>query len=534
MTLFPKPLLAAIIATHVGLAYAQTLESEFKKVLQVYTQGKYQATVDQLNLIEQKLLGPKEASKKTLGLIEYWKGMCHNRLQNFPNAIKSFEVALKSGHDSKDINYEYGQALFASDKLERAREQFYEAFKKGAKRGTSLYYMAFISKELGDNENAKTLYEQIIRLPGEESKDSSQAAKFQLADLELEEAEKSPNAFQAIEKNVIPAYKRALKESPESAIATKIKEKIVTLQRKYELILFQLQNGRPTAIPPYYLRLAEEIGNDTNVTFAPTETTISKARQGSLFSKTEVMGRHTFYYKNFLSVAPELRMNYSRYFNRVPEIYRNDNYLIAPALRGTYEHSLFNKPASVLLEYDHNYAGRDVQAEKQLDFSSRANSFTFGERFNFFEAGQTSVRLRYRLFESYLSVSDSKTISLVFDQLISIKRGTIMIYSSFDRTRVNNEDFDSDAMTLRTDWILPKYKEVTPSVGMGLTITDPINDRGNRGIEKMLNPNARLSRRFGSNWGTSFRAEYMRNFSKDESSFAYKKTLYALEMEYLF
>ncbi|HXH75771.1 MAG TPA: hypothetical protein VNJ08_12430 [Bacteriovoracaceae bacterium] len=125
-------------------------------------------------------------------------------------------------------------------------------------------------------------------------------------------------------------------------------------------------------------------------------------------------------------------------------------------------------------------------------------------------------------------------MSLVYEQIVLLKNSTLIFLSSLDRVRVRDEAFSTNLFNLRTDWLLPKFREYTPSLGLGLTLTDPINDRQDRGLEKMINPNTRVSRRFGKNWGGNFRLEHQRNYSKDEASFAFKKTIYAFELEYLF
>ncbi len=502
--------------------------NEFEKVLEFYGQGKYQATVDELEGMQKKV------SSKKKGLIAYWMGMSYNRLQNFPMAIKSFEQAIRLKYDTIDLNYEFGQALFASERLRLAKIQFSESFKKGFKVGTCLYYMAYISKELGEADNTKTLYQTIKKLPPNEAKEVAQAAEFQLADIELEEAEKGAHALQMVEQKVIPIYESAFSLNPESALAPQIREKIDGLKKKYELFLFQLRNGRPTVLPRHFLRVAQEVGYDTNVVYAPTETTITKSEQNSAFSKTEAMGRYTHYYKNYFSVAPELRTNYSRYFNRVQNILKNDNLLIAPALRTSYEDSLWEKPASTLVDVEYNQVQRDVKGENHLEFASRSYALMVGERFKYFSGGDSTLRIKARKFMSYLESSNSDALSLIYEQILAIKTGTVLIYSSLDRTRVNTDSFDSNSFTLRGDWLMPSIKGINPSIGFATTVTDPINDRTNRGLEKLLNPGIRLNKRFGKNWGTNFRLEHFENISRDKKNFAYRKELFAFEVEYLF
>lgn len=538
-------LLAWMLILSIGMvAFAQENSAEisgassnslFKVAASQFSLGKYQNTVEELKNLERDLGKNPAGNKQTLGLISYWKGICYNRLQDFPEAIASFDKSLGNSFAPVDIHYEYGQALFAAEKLSEARLQFRESLKRKYKRGVSLYYIGFISREMGERKKAFTFFKSINKLDEEEIKEVKQAAEMQIADLYLEQVEKRSDAFKTIDSYVIPQYKKAYDLDKESGLAPLIQEKIVKLQRKYDLILFQLRNGRPTLNPPYFLRLSQEFGHDTNVTFSPAETTISASKQSSLYSKTDFIGRYTFYHEDFFSISPEFRYNNTYYFNRVPEIYRNDNYLIAPAIRTSYEHTLWKRPASFLVDYDFNEARRDVEAEKELKFSSRSHTFMIGERFNYFEAGESIVRLRYRMLDSYLSSSDSTLSSLVFEQIRGWKLNTLLFYFSYDRMRVTDETFDTDSFTFRTDIIMPRFRNwFTPSFGLSLTSTDPINARSTRGRELLFNPSARLSKTFHKNWRTSLKYEYQKNDSKNEDNFAYTKSIYALELEYLF
>lgn len=523
-------LLLAVSALAMNFAHATS--PAFDEVMKLYSAGKYQATVQELTSIERKI---KKNDRKSLGLIAYWKGLSYSRLQEFALAKNFFADAIESDFIPEDLQYEYAQALFALEDLKHARVHFNESFKQGFKTATCLYYMAYISKEIGERENARTLFNSLVKLDPVKAGETRQAAQMQLADMELEDAEKHPDVFRKVETEVIPEYEKALATNPESALGPRIKDKVRELQKKYDLVLFQLRNKRYTLIPPYFLRVAQEVGYDSNVTFAPAETTIAKAKQGSVFSKSEVFGRYTFYYKDFISYAPELRFNNTYYFHRIPEIYRNDNYLIAPALRTSYEHTLWNNPASVLFDYEYNEARRDVNARQELDFSSRAHVFMLGERFKYFSQGETTIRLRRRMFQSYLPQSDSTTTSLIMEQVMGLKTSTLLFYGSLDTTKVRNNLFDTNAVTLRGDWIMPRYKDwFNPSIGLSVTVTDPVNNRSRRGIENNFTPNVRLSRNIGKNWRLNTRLEHQRNNSKDKTSFAYKKNIIALELEYIF
>jgi tetratricopeptide (TPR) repeat protein len=528
-------ILCVSIVTH-----AQDLSSEiqgasgtkiFETASENFSQGKFQTTVEDLEKIEKE----SAHNNQILGLVHYWKGICYNRMQEFSKAALSFEKAISLSYSPQDIHYEYGQAFFAMDNLVEARVQFVRSVKRKFKRGVSLYYIGFISKEMGDHNKAHTFLRSISKLEEAEAKDVKQAAEMQIGDIYLEQVEKRADAFKAVETSVIPQYKKAQAIDIDSALAPIISEKIIKLQRKYDLVLFQLRNGRPTLIPPYFLRAAQEFGLDTNVTYSPAETTISKSKQQSTYSKTDFFGRYTFYVDNFLSIAPEFRFNNTYYFNRVPQIFTNDNMLIAPAVRAAYEHTLWKKPASFLLDYDYNEARRDVQAKKRLEFNSRSHIFMMGERFQFFNSGESVLRFRYRLLESYLSQSDSKMMSLVFEHYMPVGSNTILIYSSLDRMRVQNNAFDTNAITFRGDFIFARVRDwFTPSIGLSLTSTDPINNRSARGQELLVNPNLRISKTFKKSWRTNLRYDYQKNNSKDRENFAFQKRIYAIELEYLF
>lgn len=510
-------------------------EALFKKSYELFASGRYNATLDELNIVERTLDQDHKSSKAQKGLVAYWKGITYNRTQDFFKAIESFDKSLSLNFDPIDINYEYGQALFAAQKLQEARLQFRESLKKRFKRAISLYYIAYISKEVGDKKKAVTFYQAIQKLPAEEIKEVAQASEMQIGDIYLEQAEKHPDSFRAVESYVLPQYKKALQSDPDSGLAQIIEKKIVDLQKKYDLILLRMRNGRPTLNPPYFLRLAQEISNDSNVTFTPEETTTASSDKSSLYSKTDVMGRYTFYVRNMISIAPELRMNYTYYTKRTSDIYRNDNYLIAPAVRMYYEHTLFKKPASTLLDFEHSYVERDIDAQKKLKYASRSNGVMIGERFNYFDAGESILRFRYRKFDSYNANSNSNTKSFVYEQVKSFKENILLFYSSYDMTRVDDESFDTNGLTLRGDLIFAPYKNwFTPSVGFGLTLTDPINNKDGRGMEKLYNPSLRLARLFGKRMRGSFKIDYSKNDSKDKANFAYTKTIYGFELEYLF
>lgn len=518
----------------------QAINSALSKCYGHFSTGLYQRTFECLKAVESSFNQlpeiEKQNDKKTAGLIAYWQGISAARMQDYPEAISAFEKALQLKYSTDDIYYELGQAFYASEKLSRARNAFKLSFDRKYKRGVSLYYIAFISQALGDSKKAVNFYNTIQRLGPQEKQDVLQPAIAQIAEIYLEKAEKHPDSIKAVESYVIPEFRRAIAVDEESELANSLKQKVLDIQQKYDLILLKMRNGRPTLNPPYFFRLAQDVATDSNVTFTPQETTTSSSDQASLYSKFDAFGRYTYYLKNIMSVAPEVRFNRTYYFHRVPNVYRNDNYSLNTALRMAHEHAFNQKPASALFDLDYGYSERDVNAEKKLVFNSRSYTFMLGERLNIFSRGESIFRFRQRHFVSYTSASNSVTNSFVYEQVLGFKTGhALLIYSSYDRTRVETTSFDTNSFTVRGDVIFPRYKELyTPSIGLSLTSTDPINNQYGRGRELTYNPSFKVSRAFGKRVRANIHYDYMKNNSKDVQNFAYKKQFYGVELEYIF
>jgi tetratricopeptide (TPR) repeat protein len=504
----------------------------FKTSFGYYQLGKYQTTIEELKQTEN--LQGANLSKSQQGLIAYWKGLCYNRIKDFENASIEFSKALGLDYSPVDINYEYGQALYASEKLAEARLQFRESLRKKFKRAVSLYYIAYLSNALGEKKKAISFYKAVDKLSDEEAKEIKQAAEMQIADIYLEQVEKHPDAFRAVESTIIPQYREALAIDPDSILAQQIERKIRELQLKYDLILLKLRNGRPTLQPPYFMRVALDGGVDSNVTFSPKEQEVTASKQSAPFLKTDAMGRYTFYQSDYFSFSPEIRFNYTKYFSEEQDVYRNDNYLVAPAVRTSYEHELWKRPASFLVDYDFNQVQRDIDGEKKLTFASRSHTFMLGERFNYFSWGESILRLRRRQFDSYEDSGDSTTTSLVFEQIRNFSLNTLLLYASFDMLRVRENFYDSNSQTIRADFIFSRFQDYfTPSIGFGLTLVNPYNNT-DRGLEYLLNPNLRLSKTFGKSWRGNLKADFQDYSSKDTENYAYQKYTYSFELEYLF
>jgi hypothetical protein len=413
-------------------------------------------------------------------------------------------------------------------------EAFQLSFNQGFKPAVCLYYLGYLSAEDGKPADAANYYLQISQLPLEEKKEVEQAAQMQLGDLWLKDVETRVDTVKNIEQKIIPQYLRAIKIDPDSRLAGEMKNKIRELQQKYELVLFKMRNNRPTQVPPYFLRASLDNAFDDNVVYSADETNLAQSDKASAYSKADFMGRYSFYYKNIMSFAPEFKSNRTHYWNRKDNIQANDNYAMIPAIRTAYEHSLWQRPASHLFDYEFNYAHRNLNSDDKLIFSSRTHTYMLGERFNFLTNGETIVRLKRRQFESFNENSNSSTSSFVLEQVLSLQSGFMLILmGSYDQTRNETKTFNTNALMTRGDVIFPRYKDwFTMTLGLSTTFTDPYNNE-ERGKERTLNPSLKFTRTISGRLRGTWRFEYTKN-SSDADAFQYTKRATGLEMEYVF
>lgn len=504
----------------------------FKEAAEYYSKNRFDKAYQALLNLE---LSKKNEVENLRPFIKYWKGVCASRSNEFELSAKAFSEALALKYDSDDIHYQYGQTLFALERYREARLEFEKSLKKNYKPDVSLYYLGYISSQLRDYKKAYKYFKQIEKIPANQTKEVLQASRMQIADILMARAVDHPDEFRVMEEHVIPQYESALEVDKNSNLAPILREKIFTLQRKYDLLLFQLRNGRPVLRPPYFFKISQELGIDSNVIFNPNEAAISRSKQSSEYTRTDVFGRYTFYFEDFISITPELRAFNLYHFNRDPAIHRNDTRAFTGALRTSFEHDLKGRPAAVLFDVDYNETHRDILQKKKLKYNSSYYSAMLGERMNFWNRGETVARLRYRKFDSFNDQFGSKTYTASLEQVIAFKTETILLYASYDRTRVDLKFFDTNSFTFRTDLIISRFHDVVvPIIGLGFTRIDPINDPTGRGVETLINPSARFIRKIGKNWNAILKYDHQKYDSDDTQSFAYRKTVYGLELEYLF
>ncbi len=476
------------------------IQDTIQKVYINFESGKYLDTIKYLNAV-QKRLNPKSENFNTyLGLISYWKAMSYSRLNEFDLAETFFIKALEVNYKSENIYYEYGQVLYVSLKYKRARIAFKKSYEQGYKKAISLYYIAFISQEIKDYKKAVRFYNMVEKLNDEEKKDVVQASRMQIGDIYLAQIESRPEPFNGVKDYVIPQYEHALDYDEKSTLADQIRKKIETLQRKYEILLFQMRNGKPTSRPPYYLRANFLYGIDNNVTSTSegNKSDLSTGDYESNYYQVGFYSRYSFYPSSSFSYAPELSASYTQYSSNSTSILPFNKYYIKTALKMNYEHHYSAKPATFFTDIDYTYNADDADADESFAASDNTYGVTFSEELQFWENNPSTFRLRFENVAAEEDTSNSTNLSFSYEQVVILKWMTLFFYNNYTQTSYpSNDTSNTTALTNRLDMIMPSfYKLFNPTVYLSRVATTYTND-SDRGTPSLMTYGINLNRPLG-------------------------------------
>jgi hypothetical protein len=456
-------ILFIFIFSFAQLSFAKNTKTKklITTVFKNFENGKYTKVINTLKKLQKRVQLKSTRGKDLQGLIYYWSGISYNRLTEYDKAEISLRKAIKLKYKSKDLQYEYGQTLYVQDKYKKARIAFKRSVQAGYKKAVSLYYIGFISQELKDYKKAVSFYNMIEKLDDEEKDEIIQAARMQVGDIYLRRVERLPDTFKAVEKYVIPQYKKALSWNPKSSLASDIQKKIETLQRKYELILFKMRNGRNTARPPYYMKASILYGVSDNVNGIDEDSKKSLASEedySSSYVTSSFFGRYSFYPNSVFSYAPEFSGSYTSYNSDSTEIIINDNYFWKTALKSNYEHVYNDAPATFYMDFDYTYNADDADADETMAFSSTVIGFTFSEELQLWKNNPSTFRYGYTSKDADNIAASTSGHAFTFEQIMLLKSTTLFSYNNFTTTRYSDEDslgLNTNALTLRLDAIFP-------------------------------------------------------------------------------
>lgn len=535
-----KKILILLFMLSLNTAYSQTkTEKIINIVLKQFENGKYNKSLEVLNKFSKKLENKNSKKANQLkGLLNYWKGMSYSRINEFDKAIEYFSKAIELKYETEDLFYEYGQVLYVNEKYYEAQKAFKKSFDQGHKRGVSLYYIGFISQELKNYKKAVSYYSMIEKLSDDEKKDVLQASRMQIADLYLLQVEKLPDAFSSIQKYVIPQYQKALDWDKESTLAKDIQIKIRSIQKKYELLLFKMRNGKPTSIPPYYLRANILYGSNDNVSTLSKESKASKTSEdySSNYITTGLFGRYSFYPNSSFSLSPELSASYTKYLSDNDNIIIYNNYFFKSALKMNYEHIYNSAPATFYIDLDYTYNADDTDADKTLEFSDSIVGITLSEEMQIFQGNPTTFRIGYSQTEGEDSSDSLDEYNFTLEQVYISGTSTWFWYNDFSLTRykeISSEQFNSNKFTTRLDYIMSTlWGLFNPSLYTSLAATNYIED-SERGVTNLTTYGLNLNRPLFSKWYGTLDMSYSTQTGKSESD-EYDQTIISFNLEYIY
>lgn len=529
-------------------AFAVELRPMVDKAKQRFLEEDYFGVLTALEDLEKAIKKNKKAPKKTVGFLYYKRGVTYYKLQEFPKALKSFEKAHKLKYVAKDMYYEYAQALYISDELKKSRKMFKKSVKMKYKIGVSLYYIAYTSQLLKDYKKAVTFFNAIERLPKKERKSVLQAARMQIGDIYLTQVEKMPDSQSAIKKYVIPQYRKSLKVDSGSALGKQVAKKIEDLERKYELALFRMRNGRPVLRPPYYMVLMQNFNQDNNLSSSSDDEIADlEDENAGWYASTTAMGRYTYYIGNYLAVAPDVSITYTKYLVDNDTYKTSNGYSINAGLRNQYEHSLFGKQASILFDYVFGYNANDVDADDNVVHNYDTSTISVGERFTFKSMGETV--LKYNLVTSSYADEDDDTSENVaktfsWSQVINIiPRFTFISYISYTNTEYVLEEADGSdttATSISLTAIVPRVIGLVPSLNITRGVTNYVND-DESGKQTLTSYNLSVTKNFSAKFNATFGYTYSSNVGvapdaedTEESDLGYTKGLFSVSGQFIF
>lgn len=527
--------LALILQANAFALDESSYQAKVANIYDAFKSGDYPESLSRLESLETALAAERGDSKRK-AFVYYFKGIVLGKTYEFNQSIENFKVAIKLNHDAKDLYYEYAQVLYTDDRLEPARLAFKESIKRGFKRGVSLYYIAYISSLLGEDKRAVKFFNAVKRLPDAEKDEIEQSAEAQIAEIYLKKVLKKKDAVRKIQEYVLPQFEKALAVDKDSEQARQIRQRIYEIQKRYELILLKMRNGRPVYYPRHFVRFLQTIGSDSNVAYQADDViSASREEASSLYSDTSLFARYSFTVGNYLFMAPELSVGYKKHFSDEDTIKAFDGYNYSIALRNSLEHKMGSKPASFLFDISFGQSDRYDVTDEQFTLFQKTTTFAIGEKLELFDMGTTIFRLTTSQTERPEESDASTGLGFSLEQVIKISNDySAFLYASYIKNTSDNDVFANTQMIGKLDFILPSFaQKYRPFLGVLAILTTPENDTSNRGTEKTIGPNLRLSRTLGSNTRLNLRYDYQTNVSGNEN-FEFTKSVFALDFEAVF
>ena len=490
-----------------------------------YKNGNYHKVIEEIT--------PLLSDPELEGTLYYLQAICYSRLQDFDKAIQSFDHAIRSGNRAKDLQYEYGQALYAMEKYVPAKKAFAASIRNRHMQGSSLFYLAYINEQLRLYTKSKRYYSKMLTLNWIKS-ELKQSAHLGLARILLAQAEATNEAEIGVEDYVIPEIDEGLEIDGHSVIAADLQKLKAQLMKKYDLLGYRMKNGRTLARRRYNASISQSTQYDSNVVNQSDITTRKALEVASWYSKTEVQGDYYFPWEGIIVLTPSLRAYDQVYLDRDhSNIYANDNYSMSPKTEVSWDHSFFQKIGTAYSYIEYNYTGKDYNGTK--DYQSYAHSWTYGlgEKLNAFDFGRSSIEVKRKDYQSYTASSNSDTTTVLLTQAATLPWNHVLIgMENIDFVRYSNPHKDNNIYLTRLDYlILDLYWGITLNPAFAITFTDTKQQKATRGTEVTYNPSLKASKLFvQKHVSVEFEWNYIQNKSDDPVNYEYDKHTLGLNL----
>lgn len=522
----------ALIALFVSIHSQTILANSMEEFYRLYKNGSYAKAISSLEKIN--------ASEINTSTLSYLKGLSHSRLQEYDKAIIQFEIAIKEKNESRDLYYEYGQALYASNELKKARDAFKTSASTNFNQSASYYYVAHISQILEEFEISREYYLKVIKDKKSDPK-IRQVSHFQLAETLLSIARDKSNTpddlTRRVEKFILPMLKTAYETDKTTGVAYEINQRIAEVMQEFNLDPDLMNNGRRINPKRFSAYFGQKMKFDDNISLTSEENNVSQTRKESYIFESEVYAKYDFVLKKKFILSPEARINFVEHADRhSPEVYQNDSLSLNFNLKNKYEHKKFDKPASFIFDIDYSNTSRDWKQRKKRDYYSTAVTFTIGESFTYFSFGDTSLKIKRKDYEGDNTAINNNTYTLSADQTVFLPIGHLLI-GLFEANFVdnyNNKLSNTNSYLTRFDYLIPAiWPKYTLGLAIATTITDTVRQKASRGTEVSINPSLDLSKEITPAIKVGINYDFTKSKSKD-TNYTYRKHVYTGEFRYSF
>jgi hypothetical protein len=400
--------------------------------------------------------------------------------------------------------------------------------------------MGNISQILEEFTKARIYYIQLTKSKSADIK-LRQFSAFQLAEVNMNIIEKKEpeKLTKYIYKYVLDELDKAIAIDDQSDLVNEIKARKLELMIKHGLHPYYLVNGRNIPEKPYYLSLSQKINFDNNITLATdSASTASATKLESFILDSNINASYRMVFKRRYIIEPELWINHLYHTDQVhSNVYKNDSYTISPAIRTKFEHKFKEKPASFLFDIEHSYIERDRLEAHTKTFYSRSFTYIIGDRFRFFDSGDTTIKFKFKNYRGYSTSIDNDTLSFSIDQIFIRNNGhfVILLYQSDLIDNYNDPSVSSDSHLFRLDYIWPEiYPDYTLNMALAVILLDTKAQSDTRGMEITTSPSFKLTKKINDQIKLKISYEYTKNTSKDKENYTYTKQVSGFEFIYIF